>query len=207
MSLRGFACSPELCKCASLSKLQIPGGVHRRPLRSGLVTGEARWVQRLKAIRNLAVAQKTGTQNGTLVSGNMDQNLHNPLLLNFEPLPYEAATQRRSTSWFSGHTLSTPDWGRNLQDDWEAYSSMVEARTPSCFVRDDSGPHLHCLEPRSDLANLTQHPIRRSHEWTWMWILPMLCMKTCGCACGCVFSFCRYLFCCGFWKHKEQPSF
>ena len=29
----------------------------------------------------MAVAQKTGTQNGTLVSGNMDQNLRNPSCL------------------------------------------------------------------------------------------------------------------------------
>ena len=30
---------------------------------------------------NMAVAQKTGTQNGTLVSGSMDQNLRNPSCL------------------------------------------------------------------------------------------------------------------------------
>ena len=30
---------------------------------------------------NVAVAQKTGTQNGTLVSGNVDQNLRSPTCL------------------------------------------------------------------------------------------------------------------------------
>ena len=32
-------------------------------------------------LTHMAVAQKTGTQNGTLVSGNMDQNLRNPSYL------------------------------------------------------------------------------------------------------------------------------
>ena len=36
-----------------------------------------------------AVAQKNRDQNGTLVSGHMDQNLRNPSLLNFEPHPSE----------------------------------------------------------------------------------------------------------------------
>ena len=36
----------------------------------------------------MAVAQKTGTQNGTLVSGNVDRNQRNPPWFNFEPHPH-----------------------------------------------------------------------------------------------------------------------
>ena len=37
---------------------------------------------------HMAVAQKKTYQNGTLVSGNMDQNLRHPSCLKFEPHPY-----------------------------------------------------------------------------------------------------------------------
>ena len=47
----------------------------------------------LLVCRNVAVAQKTGTQNGTLASGNMDQNLRNPscLILSHTHVPWCSA--------------------------------------------------------------------------------------------------------------------
>ena len=44
----------------------------------GMFTGGMIWIL---THGHMAVAQKTGTQNGTLVSGNMDQNLRNPSCL------------------------------------------------------------------------------------------------------------------------------
>ena len=65
--------------------LPAPGSVPEAHRSGGPAPGSESWAQwgsrGTDFESHLAVAQKTGTQNGTLVSGNMDQNLRNPSCL------------------------------------------------------------------------------------------------------------------------------